>query len=392
MIPSTQVRISRPPATHPEWENVKGRVESLIPSAPLRYRVRLATNERAVLLGDCLDVLDYQEELVGNDTIIVNGLMYCRPHRLEVCGSCGLDHRMTNFSNEIADSELAGSVRDRWEIVDSLIDQLSVPPRKAPNKASRGQFALRPEYKPVVNDAIKLIPENFNPESLEQWPRGKSLYSAVVATFGQSENKQPEDSKLPLRRMRETIAVLGKRWADWLQVRQPNDPMVRILLQDEAQSQAITLDLVEPIYCYEIGGFLVPLFVVRYSRITAGDRDGVVHVTGTMERGTQMGEIEVEVDEMNLMVEVLKANSLLLDSSFMEKHTKYGHILSLGVLTAIPFALEQNFYRLLGDYCHQCGTSGCKALTCSRCKKVQYCSKECQKKNWKHHKSTCKAP
>lgn len=28
-------------------------------------------------------------------------------------------------------------------------------------------------------------------------------------------------------------------------------------------------------------------------------------------------------------------------------------------------------------------------LTCSRCKKAKYCSKECQKNDWKNHKRTC---
>jgi len=33
--------------------------------------------------------------------------------------------------------------------------------------------------------------------------------------------------------------------------------------------------------------------------------------------------------------------------------------------------------------------SGSKLLTCSKCKSVRYCSKECQRKDWKQHKKTC---
>ena len=40
--------------------------------------------------------------------------------------------------------------------------------------------------------------------------------------------------------------------------------------------------------------------------------------------------------------------------------------------------------------CPVCGKSA--LLTCSRCKKQAYCSKECQRSDWKQHKKTCKAP
>ena len=37
--------------------------------------------------------------------------------------------------------------------------------------------------------------------------------------------------------------------------------------------------------------------------------------------------------------------------------------------------------------CHNDGD-----LRCSRCKKVNYCSKECQRSDWKQHKKQCKKP
>lgn len=38
--------------------------------------------------------------------------------------------------------------------------------------------------------------------------------------------------------------------------------------------------------------------------------------------------------------------------------------------------------------CNQCGTKNCPKM-CSGCKKVYYCDKNCQVKNWKAHKSVC---
>ncbi|CAN0472242.1 unnamed protein product, partial [Ectocarpus sp. 8 AP-2014] len=39
--------------------------------------------------------------------------------------------------------------------------------------------------------------------------------------------------------------------------------------------------------------------------------------------------------------------------------------------------------------CAKCGKGG-NSLQCSRCRKVAYCSKECQRRDWKSHKPSCR--
>lgn len=39
--------------------------------------------------------------------------------------------------------------------------------------------------------------------------------------------------------------------------------------------------------------------------------------------------------------------------------------------------------------CFSCQVSTTAGLVCSKCKKSRYCSKSCQKKDWKIHKSEC---
>lgn len=42
--------------------------------------------------------------------------------------------------------------------------------------------------------------------------------------------------------------------------------------------------------------------------------------------------------------------------------------------------------------CTTCGKNQKKMDKCSRCRDVYYCSKECQKSDWKSHKITCNMP
>jgi hypothetical protein len=52
--------------------------------------------------------------------------------------------------------------------------------------------------------------------------------------------------------------------------------------------------------------------------------------------------------------------------------------------------LEKKFGGSLKKNCHQCHILLAHPLRCIECKFVWYCSKECQKKHWKHsHKSAC---
>lgn len=39
--------------------------------------------------------------------------------------------------------------------------------------------------------------------------------------------------------------------------------------------------------------------------------------------------------------------------------------------------------------CNTCLKTETKLLSCSRCKRTSYCSKECQKQDWKEHKKDC---
>ncbi|KAH3764566.1 hypothetical protein Pelo_3584 [Pelomyxa schiedti] len=55
-----------------------------------------------------------------------------------------------------------------------------------------------------------------------------------------------------------------------------------------------------------------------------------------------------------------------------------------------PFGIEQLALKSLKE-CGWCGKPN-QSLRCTRCLTTYYCNKACQKKDWPHHKASCRAP
>lgn len=246
-------------------------------------------------------------------------------------------------------------------------------------------------FRPVVNEHLTIINEGFDPASLDAWPSGMPTYPAAMGAtaFVPAEIDIPELAKLPVRQARESIVASAYKWDHFLNIKSVDEPMARLLLQDEAQSQVLSLDLMLPIRSVQVGNRMVPVFVVRWARSLASSMTDALAVAGTMEQGTRMDEIKVEVDEIDLVAALLKQNGERLDPCFVRKVEKFPDLLSVSVLTPISEAAQITFYKSLGDYCYQCGTSGVSVQKCSQCLQASYCSRECQVKNWSFHKKTC---
>lgn len=397
MMPGQRVRVARPSCHLCHLKDQTGESITLIPVAkvPLEYRIKLDNGETHALPFDALEVPHVEIEAEEpDDIIIVNNLTYCRRHRLEICGICCLDFLSMNLASEIADNELAdqgGSLFKAAEDMRTELESLGFQPRKAPKGGGANQFSFKAEFKPAINDAIILVPKHFDPDSLRQWPTS-GWYLENTETFSRQETTCEEDQKLVLRRLRDTIVSAAKQWEMFFKMRSASDPMMRIILQEKAQSQALSLDLVEPVRWFSVGSRKLPLFTVRWAHAFAGSRSAIA-VIGTMEQGTKMGEIPCETDAISFMAALLKANGERLDPAFVSRKAKHSPLLSVSVLTAIPYEIEEAYYGMLEEYCSQCGNCGneLKLFRCSRCKSRVYCSRECQKKNWKYHKSSCKS-
>lgn len=74
----------------------------------------------------------------------------------------------------------------------------------------------------------------------------------------------------------------------------------------------------------------------------------------------------------------------------IEVGNKEHRAIQLEVWTNLFYALQQQFGPV--PRCHQCSSlerDDQKLMLCSGCKKVQYCSKDCQRFDWKAHKIVC---
>jgi MYND finger len=406
------VRITRPPKGHEvDWLDQTATVLSLIPRAanPLTYKIQLDNDgSEHIVSADCLEPTKFVEERQEGDFgyLIVNDCMYCLEHRLEVCGQCSVDHRLTNLQVEIDEGHVDGEVG--YDVIDTLLDDLKrtgVKGRVAPTKKSKAKHnapANTAPFKPVINDCLVLSciknatssdsnnnnnNGGFNPtqtlsvRTTEHLLRAHSQFPMIPI---------PEEMKLPLRRVRETIVVAGRQWDTFLATNSSHEPMMRIFLQDEAQSQVLNLDLVLPIRCVQdsVTNQPIPLFVVRYARVLASNMTNVMAILGTMPKGTKMCEIPVKVDEIEFMTSLLDENSKHLDPAFVRKVQKYPEFLSVSFFTSISQEMEDEFYRSIIDlYCWKCGTSKVPIQKCVRCMKAGYCSRQCQRLHWKYHKN-----
>ena len=72
---------------------------------------------------------------------------------------------------------------------------------------------------------------------------------------------------------------------------------------------------------------------------------------------------------------------------------KVGDEKSMEISDQVWIRVFENLQSLAGPKCTQCtkaAPNNGKLQVCGRCKTVQYCSKDCQKANWKEHKAVCK--
>ena len=378
MIPATRIRLTRAPKGFERLQGKEGKILRLlpIPQNPLVYCASF--DEEYVDLNVSpvdVEVLIHHEASNGDGDemlIEINGLSFCKAHRLETCGTCGLDVRFGNLVKELGDFE---GVVEAAEELDRALDDMNAPQRHAPGSKA---------YRPVVTPAIEMLPANLDPSILPAYPL--EIQDSTDESVNVYEDKAREAMTLPLQRVREKIVALCKQALELYRQGADQETTISIALRDEAKSEVLRLEIVDPIRSISLPDpnadpAPVPLLVIRWFHMRASNQAAAVLPEATV-------DIACRLDEMALLAEILKVNATKLEPSFVFQ-TKASAPFALSALANIPVKCETNYYAQLGDYCHRCGTSGTKMFRCSRCKAVKFCSRVCQKKNWKHHKNEC---
>jgi hypothetical protein len=84
---------------------------------------------------------------------------------------------------------------------------------------------------------------------------------------------------------------------------------------------------------------------------------------------------------------------LVVDFLQRTEHLEIGHYAMAGVVPGFPVVRDKGKRDDEESYCTGCAFCGkidcISIMKCSRCKSASYCSRECQKGDWKNHKAVC---
>lgn len=274
-----------------------------------------------------------------------------------------------------------------------------------------------------------LPPRGLNPSTLADWPEDGTpdpatgrgpLEAAFVGAFSfrekimsQQPHGKPSPADDPMYHVKESMVVMARHCDKF----RGKEPIPRISLQDEAQSELIFIDVIGvkviPGPADHVTGErdVVPAIVVRYSYFTASNRQAMMDsfsgmVAMKVQHDVAMGYTR-EASERSVShganmpshkAEIATARSIL-DSSRQRLHPEWVRRESEGlapnwsVSVLLPVTKEAEEPAPEKEVCAGCGASaGVKLLSCARCKTQRYCSKECQVACWKVHKKVCVAP
>jgi hypothetical protein len=211
-----------------------------------RYLVTVdGGDERLGIKLDNLIARTHKEEVdKEGETVTVNGLMYCAPHRSEICGECGFNFRLMNRMRQL---EPGDEVYDRAVKVDEDEANRGEAPLRALNNRTGKKAAVKSA--PILNSKAKPA-RGLDPSKYPEWPKDRVVRSDATGGRGQLEQAftmafsirekmmshsgcQPPASENPLYHVKESMLAMAARIEDCIEKRRPTP---RFSLQDDAQT------------------------------------------------------------------------------------------------------------------------------------------------------------